>query len=80
MNDGENSVFPIQVSLQELLLFLGAVIFIGLYKTTVLYLCPNAKCVNCYISGQLDAGNAPAIKPYPKMEIEGEDQLPHPGP
>ena len=32
VNDGENRVFPIQVSRQELLLFLGAVIVIGTYK------------------------------------------------
>jgi hypothetical protein len=36
MNDGENSVFPIQVSHWELLLFLGAVIFIGIYQSTAL--------------------------------------------
>jgi len=41
MNDGENKVFPIQVSRQELLLFLGAVIFIGTYKNIVLYECPS---------------------------------------
>ena len=45
VNDGENKVFPIQVSRQELLLFLGAVIVIGTYKNIVLYECPSAyKC------------------------------------
>ena len=42
VNDGENKVFPIQVSRQELLLFLGAVIVIGTYKNIVLYECPSA--------------------------------------
>ena len=32
VNDGENGVFPIQVSRSELLLFLGAVIVIGTYE------------------------------------------------
>ena len=43
VNDGENKVFPIQVSRQELLLFLGAVIVIGTYKNTF-YM--NAQTVN----------------------------------
>jgi len=37
VNDGENKVSPIQVSRQELLLFLGVVIFISYYKNIVLY-------------------------------------------
>jgi hypothetical protein len=36
LNEGENGVFPIQVSLQELLLFLCAVIFMALIKTQFL--------------------------------------------
>ena len=49
MNDGENRVFPIQVSRQELLLFLGAVIVIGTYENIVSYDYPVLKNVNYYI-------------------------------
>jgi hypothetical protein len=38
LNEGENSVFPIQVSLQELLLFLCAVIVMALIKTQFLHM------------------------------------------
>ena len=35
VNEGENSVFPIQVSHRELLLFLEVCYFYGVYKNTV---------------------------------------------
>ncbi len=38
MNDGEGSAFPIQVSRQELLLFLGCFIVIGRIKTHVIFM------------------------------------------
>jgi hypothetical protein len=43
VNDGENRVFPIQVSRQELLLFLGAVIVIGTYVSIVSYDYPSTE-------------------------------------
>ena len=46
MNDGENKVFPIQVSRQELLLFLGAVIVIGTYKNIFRFNAQTGKSVN----------------------------------
>jgi len=83
MNDGENRVFPIQVSHQELLLFLSAVIFIGIYKNIVLYDRPDKYNVNFYIFGhhftslgtngrQKMSGESSC----PKMEIEGEEIFP----
>jgi hypothetical protein len=41
MNDGEDNVFPIQVSLQELLLFLRCYYFYRQYQNIVLFLCPK---------------------------------------
>ncbi len=40
MNNGENNVFPIQVSQQELFLFLGVVIVIALRVTSVAVTAP----------------------------------------
>ena len=46
VNDGENRVFPIQVSRQELLLCLGAVIFIGTDKNIFYIRAQTDKSVN----------------------------------
>jgi len=43
VNDGENKVFPIQVSRQELFLFLSRCYFYGMYKSTNVQEFPRLK-------------------------------------
>ena len=76
VNDGENKVFPIQVSRQELLLFLGAVIVIGTYKNTFYMNAQTVNNVNFTFFGHLLAPDASRRDPYPKAEIEGEENFP----
>jgi hypothetical protein len=77
MNDGENRVFPIQVSRQELLLFLGAVIVIDTYKNIVLYECPNAYSVNClHLWAKMSAGNCAGKGPTQKWKLKGKKTSP----
>ena len=49
VNEGENKVFPIQVSRQELLLFLSAVIVIDTYKNTFYMNTQTVNCVTFYL-------------------------------
>ena len=80
MNDGENRVFPIQVSRQELLLFLGAVIFIGTYKN-IFYI--SAQTLNRVNNLRFQAQLSPDANwrfPYPKRWKLRGSKLPHPGP
>jgi hypothetical protein len=73
MNDGENRVFPIQVSRQELLLFLGAVIFIGTYKNIFYMYAQTVKSVNNLRFRAQCSPDANWRVPYPKkLEIEGK--------
>ena len=80
VNDGENRVFPIQVSRQELLLFLGAVIFIGTYKN-IFYI--SAQTINRVNNLRFQAQFSPDANwrfPYPKRWKLRGSKLPHPGP
>ena len=78
--NGENKVFPIQVSRQELLLFLGAVIVIGTYESIVSYDYPSTekrKLSHFRVNGL--AGHFPAKVPTQDRNRRGR-YLPHPGP
>jgi len=77
VNEGENSVFPIQVSLRELLLFLGCCYSYGAYQNTGYR---NAQAILVHFCTRFWAVPQPAkhrreTKPD-HNEIEGEDVFP----
>jgi hypothetical protein len=80
VNDGENKVFPIQVSRQELLLFLGAIIFIATYKNIFYMPANTVKSVNNIRFQAQWSPDANWRFPYPKIWKLRGSKLPHPGP
>ena len=73
MNDGENNVFPIQVSRQELFLFLSVVIFIAYIRT---HLCSDAHHA-AYVNIAAAKGYlVDQARPQQAEEIEGKKIFP----
>src|SRR5210317_680731 len=80
VNDGENKVFPIQVSRQELLLFLGAVIFIATYKNIFYMRAQTVKSVNnIRFQAQCSPDANRRVLTHKYWKLRGS-KLPHPGP
>jgi len=76
VNDGENKVFPIQVSRQELLLFLGAVIVIGTYKNTFYMNAQTVNNVNFTFLGNSYRQTQTGVGPTQKRKLKGKKTSP----
>jgi len=76
VNDGENKVFPIQVSRQELLLFLGAVIVIGTYKNTFYINAQTVNSVNFTVLGISQRQAQTGVIPTLKRKLKGKKTSP----
>jgi hypothetical protein len=76
VNDGENKVFPIQVSRQELLLFLSAVIVIGTYKNTFYINAQTVNSVNFTVLGISQRQAQTGVIPTLKRKLKGKKTSP----